>query len=222
MSNNTGLFITFGLPLKERTLATEIKTIPYANPGPLNARQRAFCVNYASGMTLTDAYLKAGYPVDSAPDCASRLMQYNAKVKAYYNRLVKRKEDITLTKLTETIMSPKERQVRLSEIARARLVEFQDEDGTPMLTKDTPNNAAAKEFYHRQKHDRNGNPSITKSIKLTDPIAAIQELNKMDGSYAPSKHLIAQRVQFEVMMVERPKNELPEDVTPATEPESAA
>ena len=202
-------------------MSTEMKTIPYANPGPLNARQRAFCVNYASGMTLTDAYLKAGYPVDSAPDCASRLMQYNAKVKAYYNRLVKRKEDITLAKLTETIMSPKERQVRLSEIARARLVEFQGEDGEPALTKDTPNNGAAKEFYHRKKHDRKGNLIVTKSIKLTDPISAIQELNKMDGSYAPSKHMVAQRVQFEVSMVERPKNELSEGVTLTTEPESA-
>ena len=175
-------------------------------PQELNSRQKQFAVNYASGMTLTEAYIRAGYSPLEAGSNAATLFSRNQSVKTYYEHLVKRKEQAALAKMTADIMSPHERKTRLSEIARARLVEFQCEDGTPALTKDTPNNAAAKEFYHKQRFDREGNPIVIKSIKSIDPISAIQELNKMDGSYAPSKHMIAQRVQFEVRMVEKEKN----------------
>lgn len=187
------------------------KPKPYSNPNPLNSRQKQFCINYASGMTQSQAYIKAGYPVDpsigSASDCASRLMQFNASVKAYYNHLIERKEKLTLARITETIMSSQERKSRLSEIARARLAEFLSPDGQPVLTKETPNNAAAKEFSHRVKHDRDGNPVITSNIKLVDAIEAIRELNRMEGSYAPSKHLIAQDTRIRIEFVKRHKDD---------------
>ena len=187
----------------------------------LNARQRHFAVNYASGMTQSEAYIQAGYNVDpelgSASDCASRLMQSNASVKAYYNQLMERKASVVVKSNAETIASPLERKAILSEILRARLIDFIGGDGQPKLSRDTPNNRAAKEFYHKRRTDRRGNPIITKSIKLTDPIAAIQELNKMEGSYAPSKHMIAQRVQFEVRMVAKPLLQEEDAVTAGVE-----
>lgn len=36
-------------------------------------------------------------------------------------------------------------------------------------------------------------------------LAAVAEINKVEGSYAPSKHLIAQKVQFEVVHTSRDK-----------------
>ena len=181
---------------------------PLSNPASkLNARQRHFAINYASGMSLTDAYIKAGYDDTEAGSNAATLFNHNQSVKAYFNQLMERKADVVTKAMTETIASPLERKVILSEILRARLIDFIDVDGQPKLSKDISNNRAAKEFYHKQRVDRNGNPVVSKSIKLIDPIAAIQELNKMDGSYAPSKHLVAQKVQFEVRMVEKPRRE---------------
>jgi len=158
-------------------------------------------------MSMANAYFKAGYEsVDPGPQ-ATELMQNNANVRAYYNQLMERKADVVTKALAESIASPLERKAILSEILRARLIDFIGDDGQPNLSKDTPNNRAAKEFYHKKRYDREGNPIVTKSIKLTDPIAAIQELNKMDGSYAPSKHVIAQRVQFEIEYVEKKRIE---------------
>ena len=156
-------------------------------------------------MTLTEAYIKAGYDATEAGSNAATLFNHNQCVRDYYNKLIERKERVATKALAETIASPLERQQILSEILRARLIDFTDEGGQPKLSKDIPNNRAAKEFYHKQRLDRDGNPVISKSIKLNDPISAIQELNKMDGSYAPSKHLVAQRVQFEIEYVERPR-----------------
>ena len=186
-------------------MSTHLK--PYANPKPLNSRQKQVCVNLASGMPQGEAWASAGYPAEFAQSHCSDFITNNRLAIAYLDELNKRKADMQLAKLTETIASPLERKAILSEILRARLIDFTGDDGQPNLSKDTPNNRAAKEFYHKKRYDREGNPIVTKSIKLTDPIAAIQELNKMDGSYAPSKHVIAQRVQFEIEYVEKKRIE---------------
>ena len=184
------------------------QSAPYQNATKLSSRQKRTGIKIATGMTQTDAYQSVyNCTRATAERESSRLMTQNPLMKPYVDSLIRQHECASLAIMAKEIMSPKERQVRLTEIARARLVEFQDEAGTPTLTKDTPNNAAAKEYYHKQRVDRDGNPVISKSIKLTDPIEAIRELNKMDGSYAPSKHLIAQKVKFEVRMVEKPRRE---------------
>jgi len=178
---------------------------PYPKATKLNARQHQVAINIASGMGQGISY-QIVYHCDhrTAIERASQLLATNTIFKATVERLKKRKEELSLAKMAEDIMSPHERKTRLSEIARARLVEFQGEDGTPKLTKDTPNNAAAKEFYHKSRVDRDGNPIITRSIKLTDPIAAIQELNKMDGSYAPSRYLVAGKHRVVIEYAKKP------------------
>lgn len=158
-------------------------------------------------MTQSEAYLKAGYNVDpalgTASDNASRLMQSHAGVKAYYELMRKRKEDMQLATTLETIMQPHEVKARLSELARANLVDFIGDDGKPKLTKDTPHHSAAKKYYHKTKIDRSGNPVETSEIALVDQIEALRELAKIHGLYAPSRHMVAQRVQINVEMVEK-------------------
>lgn len=172
----------------------------------LNSRQRLFCINLASGMSQTQAYINAGYPVTldkSAGDCASRLLSENARVLAYYNQLLETRELKALEKVTETVLSVHEKRGLLADFARAQTIDFLDENGHPKLTKDTPHGRAAREFYSRTRTDRFGNPIITKSIKLLNPIEAIQEDNKMAGHYAPSKHLVA---NYNVSVSLKPKN----------------
>ena len=156
-------------------------------------------------MSQTQAYINAGYSNVLAKANASILVNTNEYVKAYYNQLCERRDNITLAKVTETVLSATEKRSILAEIARAQLSDFQDQDGEPLLSKDTPQGRAVREYYHRRRVDKDGNPIVTKSIKLINPIEAIQEDNKMAGDYAPSKHLIAQKVTFEIEQVDKRK-----------------
>ncbi len=167
----------------------------------LTNKQEKFALLLFKGISQYEAWGKAGY----STDYDRGIIDVNAWVLANSNKVQLRLTELRAKVNKDAIMNVEERQERLTEIARARLVEFQDDKGHPKLDKSTPNNAAAREFYHKERIDRGGNPVVTKSIKLTDPIEAIRELNKMDGSYAPSKHLIAKRVQFDIQLVERPK-----------------
>jgi len=161
----------------------------------LNTKQRQVVLNRAAGMYQTDAY-QAVYGCDrsSAERQASHLFTRNKLAIALLNQLLERKEQLSLEKTVETVLSATEKRAILANIARASMVDFQDEDGEPQLTKDTPNAGAAKEYYHRRRTVGRGKDKqeiVTKSIKLLDPISAIQEDNRMAGHYAPSKHLVA-------------------------------
>lgn len=169
----------------------------------LNARQRRFCLFLSTGMTQNDAFIKAGYSPDNLRSGPSEIIRDNPAVNAELERLQSLQSSKALAIVTETVMAPLERRQRLSEIARGDLTDFMDGDGEPRLNKDTPNRRAAKEHYHRTKTDRAGHGVVTKSIKLGDPVAAIQELNKMGGDYAPSKHLVGHKIVFEVVHVDK-------------------
>jgi len=56
----------------------------------------------------------------------------------------------------------------------------------------------------KEKLSEIANTAIKSDMVTPDnAIRAIAELNKMEGDYAPSKHLIGQRVQFEVVYVDK-------------------
>ncbi len=169
----------------------------------LNSRQRQFAINLSSGMSQAEAYIKAGYSEIEAPSNAATLINLNQNVKAYYEHLCKRREELSLAAITETIMQPHEVKARLSELARANLVDFIDEDGRVKLSKSTPHHSAAKKYYRKRRIDKDGNPVETSEIALVDQIEALRELAKIHGLYAPSRHMIAQKVQFEIKMVEK-------------------
>jgi len=158
-------------------------------------------------MSQNQAYINAGYSSELPGPQATELLQTNANVKAYLNELLERRKALTLEKSAEIVskaLTKDEKRNILAEIARASLTDFQDATGEPTLTKDTPHNRAAREYYHRTRYDKDGNPVVTKNIKLINPIEAIQEDNKMVGDYAPTKHLVGQ-VSFRVNMVDKVK-----------------
>ena len=190
-------------------MTTQTKT--YSKPRPLNARQRQFVINYASGMTQSEAYIQAGYSVDpklgSASDCASRLMTSNASVKDYYTSLLERQESLALVEGVEKLLSKSEKRQILATFARAQLADLLDDNGQVKLDKNSPAMKALKEYSSRTKLDKEGNPIVNKYIKMLDPLAAIQEDNKMSGDYAPSRHQVAKAVQINVSVVDKTRKD---------------
>jgi hypothetical protein len=95
-----------------------------------------------------------------------------------------------LRKKTEndSVMTVLEREQRLSEIGRGNLIDFIGPDGDPVpLNKELPNNRALTEYSVITTTTKKGNVMTTRTIKLHNPVVAIQELNKMRGDYAAEK-----------------------------------
>ncbi len=172
----------------------------------MNTRQHRFVLNLFQGMNQTDAYIQArnGDSRDLPGTNAATLIA-NPSIAKELNRLNAKREAVVTANEINNCLSRDEKRSLLAEIARARLIDF-SKDGEPALTEDTPNNRAAREFYHRKRFDKDGNPIITKSIKLTSAIEAIAEDNKMEGHYAPSKHMVAQSVQINVVHQKKLRN----------------
>ena len=167
----------------------------------LNSRQYRFCLNIMQGMSQTEAYLQAGYICESrevAHTCASSLLS-SAKVSSFMASY----QEKQLAMVESQLLSKSEKRTILAGIARAQLIDLIDDNGDLKVDKKSPAVKALKEYYKKTRLDRDGNPIVTSSAKLLDPLAAIMEDNKMTGDYAPSKSMHAHRVQFDINMVER-------------------
>ena len=81
---------------------------------------------------------------------------------------------------SDAIGTVSERKKRLTDIYRAQMVDFISPDGEPQLTKDVPYHKAASEFKVSTRYTKLGEKVVTKSIKLIDPVAAIEAQNKME------------------------------------------
>ena len=169
-------------------------------PSSLTQKQENFAQAIFQGLSQRQAYINAGY---SYQNMLPATIDRNAHELYKSNKISTRIAELNQAALTPKIMNNREIQERLSELSRANLLDFLDEYGQPQLTRDTPNSAAAKEYHVTERYDRDGNLITSRNIKLTDPVSAIQELNKMQGNYAPTKHLHA-NVTFEVNLVEKP------------------
>ena len=137
-------------------------------------RYETFAVHYFQTGDREASMIAAGYSPLYAKENAPKVLN-NTKVQKRLAELRKAAED-------KAIMSVVERKKRLSEIGRAELTEFLDPDGKPEITKGK-SKGALNEYTHVTRYDKQGNPIVTKAVKLLNPISAIQELNKMDGVY---------------------------------------
>jgi hypothetical protein len=147
----------------------------------MNQRQELFCQGVFEGKTATEAYILAGYSDKGARRCASRLLA-NEDIQA-------RIKELNDAAVTDKVMSVAERKERLSEIARARYSDFvtAGPDGSWIdIGPEKANSAAICEVKSKTEYDDNGDkPAVIISVKLHDPIRAINELNKMEGAHAP-------------------------------------
>lgn len=141
-----------------------------------NARQETFTQNWFIGKPITKAALIAGYSPKWVASTASRLSR-NVNVLARYNELQAKLEEATIS-------TEKERRKILTQIQRATIADFVDENGNLDINdKSKLKTAAVAEI--KTERTRVG---IRTTLKLRDPVGAITEHNKMERVYetAPS------------------------------------
>lgn len=150
--------------------------------GRLTQKQETFCLKYLELPTATEAILAAGYSPKYAANNTPKLLN-NTKIQARIQELRQRMEDAS-------VMNVLERKQRLTEISRARLTDFMElgQDGSWVnLGPEVPMSGAIQEIRSRTEYDDDGaKPTVYTSVKLHNPIQAIDLLNKMDKIYNDS------------------------------------
>lgn len=146
----------------------------------LTTKQETFCLKYLELPTATAAMIAAGYSPKYAHNNTPEVL-HHPLVKARIKELRQKMEDAT-------VMNGLERRQRLSEIGRARLTDFMvlGEDGSWVnLGPETKLTGAIQEIHSRTEYDDKGaSPTVHTSVKLHNPIQAIDLLNKMDKIYS--------------------------------------
>ena len=153
----------------------------------LNSRQHRFVINLFQGMTAQEAYEKAGYSTTQGNlNCSPYILQNDPRVSKAIQDLRTKKEAVVLVAETDnnilTALTKAEKRAILADVLR---------NGQPTT-----------ETHYNRKIE--GKPGITATMTRRDIIEAIREDNKMSGDYAPSKHLVAQRVVWDIEF--KPKN----------------
>jgi hypothetical protein len=165
----------------------------------LSAYEDKFVEGILSGMNQTDAY-KYAYSTENMALTTVYVEAWNVM---HRPKVAQRIQEYREMAHSGTIMQLQEMQERLSEIARGKLTDFVADDGT--ITTDAPNNASIAELsveeYGGNDMSRRGNK--TRRIKLHNPVAAMQELAKLRGDYAPERKQIAARVVLDVEYVDK-------------------
>ena len=134
----------------------------------LTPKQETFCLRYSEGMTGTQAAIEAGYSFKTATVTASQNLT-KVNITARIAELRQKAED-------ESVATVLERKQVLTEILRGRLAHY-IKDGEPQIL----DNPALKSVVITR---YGGKDEVTETtIKLNDPVKAIQELNKMERIY---------------------------------------
>lgn len=148
----------------------------------LSQQQIGFTLDILNEVPQGQAYM-AHYKVRSmavADVCASQLLR-TPKIQGYLQELRQKMEDAS-------IANPIERRQILTEIARGNLLDHQEtgaDGGYLSIGKESPNTKAIKEITSRTEYDKDGaGAALVTTVKLHDPIRAVDVLNKMDKLYS--------------------------------------
>lgn len=146
----------------------------------LTQKQANFCLKYFECGNASEAAIAVGYGPKSAARNAYHVL-HSPLVRARLEELRKKAEG-------DSVMNILERKQRLSEVARARLTDFMElgKDGSWVnIGEETEKGGAIQEIHSRTEYDENrAHPTVYTSVKLHDPMKAIDLLNKMDKIYS--------------------------------------
>ncbi|MDD4873381.1 MAG: terminase small subunit [Dehalococcoidales bacterium] len=155
----------------------------------LTQKQENFCLNVFQGMSQREAYIQS-----YKPNYAITTIDANASRLASNEKVLKRLSELREKAQNTKIASVTERKEILSEIARAKLTDYQEsgmDGGWINIGKESPNTASISEIVSTTKYDDNGaNPTLITRVRLHNPIEAIKELNKMDGVYSDNTTVV--------------------------------
>lgn len=151
--------------------------------GKLTQKQENFVLNLFKGMSQREAWINAGY--SSNYDVA--IIDTNASMMASSNKIKIRLAELRGEVSSEAIADVMERQEILTDIARAKLLDFVNSEGE--ITLEAEHSGALQEVTVTDWHGGKAESRNTK-VKLHNPITAIAELNKMDGVYSETPTLV--------------------------------
>lgn len=149
----------------------------------LTEKQERFAQNIFAGMTQREAWGAAGY----STRYPLKIQDENACRLANQSKIEARVKELHTATASPLIMGVEERKQRLSEIARAKLTDYQElgADGSWInIGPESPNTAALQEITsHTEYNDKGSGAAVITKVKLHNPMAAIAELNKMEQVY---------------------------------------
>ncbi len=137
----------------------------------LTSQMVIFCREYFGGKTATQAAIEARYSFKTARKAGSRLLA-RVDIRSHLAELQQQADD-------EAIMDVVERKKILTEIGRGRLAHFVSDDMSPKMV----DNAAVSGLFTLTITQKDGTVVTRQTVKLNDPVKAIQELNKMERVY---------------------------------------
>lgn len=145
----------------------------------LTQKMETFCLKYFELGNATEAAIIAGYSSKNARAIAS-INLTKVDIQTRLQGLRQKAEDAS-------VMDVLERKQRLTEISRARLTDFMvmGKDGTWCdIGPEVPYAGAIQEMKSSTEYDKEGNgQTLHTSVKLHNPIQAMDLLNKMDKLY---------------------------------------
>lgn len=150
----------------------------YKKNGLLTQKQENFVLNYFQSGNATEAAKLVGYSTGTARFSASRLLTKD--------NIQARLQELRYLATSGKVMPEIARKEKLSEFARAKLVNFVKVNGDKIeIDLEGEDNAALQEVsIEAWRGGKEGRAeSRTTKVKLINPIQAIAELNKMDGVY---------------------------------------
>lgn len=152
----------------------------------LTPKREAFTVEYLKDFNATQAAIRAGYSVRTACSQGERLLR-NVDIQA----AIQAHRDAAAS---EAIMTFEEACRRLTNIGRADLSDYIDENGNvdwKELRQSNPQAVASVE------HVTMGDGAALRKFRLHNPVPAIERLARMQGWDAPDKHEITTPPDYE-------------------------
>lgn len=161
----------------------------------LNERQEKFCLEIFSGKSATKAAKDAGYSSKTAYSIGHENLK-KPEIQARIQELNKEATDAA-------VMDVIERKHRLSEMGRGKVTDHLAEEGGVEVDREKAGNIAElKRSEWRGGKDGRAEEKTT-TVKLHNPLTAIAELNKMEGTYEPEKHhLTSEPIIVKVIKIE--------------------
>ena len=181
------------------------------------SKQERFCLTYLELGSGQEAARQAGYSPKWISRTARDLLA-SPQVQARLEELKGKLGDEERL----AIMSREERQIRLSQIARASITDFMEmgQDGTWVnIGKEHPMGGAVDELRSRTEYDENGaHSTVHTSVKLHDPMKAIDLLNKMDKIYSDGPQVNIDNRKLEIIVQSEKSRDLLTEITEGITP----
>jgi phage terminase small subunit len=188
----------------------------------LTAKQEKFALYIFQDIPQRVAWGKAGY----STKYSMAIIDTNASILANSNKIKLRLAELRKKKEDAAIANVQERQERLTEILRAKLTDFMEmgQDGSWInIGKETPLSGAIQEMHSTTEYDKDGSkPTVVTSVKLHDPIRAIDLLNKMDKLYSEGTEINIDNRKVEIFVTDKETKQLAERLIGGELPEAKA